>query len=43
MELGMLMVPLHRPERPFLTVLREDREAIVLADEAVPNLRRSRP
>ena len=33
MELGMLMMPLHRPERPFLTVLREDQEAIVLADE----------
>ena len=33
MELGMLMMPLHRPERPFLTVLREDQEAVVLADE----------
>ena len=32
MELGMLMMPLHRPERPFLTVLHEDQEAIVLAD-----------
>ena len=32
MKLGMLMMPLHRPERPFLTVLREDQEAIVLAD-----------
>ena len=38
MELGMLMMPLHRPERPFLTVLREDQEAIVLADDVVPNL-----
>ena len=33
MELGMLMMPLHRPERPFLTVLREDQDAIILADE----------
>ena len=29
----MLMMPLHRPEREFLTVLREDQEAIVLADQ----------
>ena len=38
MDLGMLVMPPHRPERPFLTVLHEDQEAIVLADKVVPNL-----
>jgi alkanesulfonate monooxygenase SsuD/methylene tetrahydromethanopterin reductase-like flavin-dependent oxidoreductase (luciferase family) len=33
MKLGMLMMPLHRPERDYLTVLREDQQAIILADE----------
>ena len=28
----MLMMPLHRPEREFLTVQREDQEAIFLTD-----------
>jgi alkanesulfonate monooxygenase SsuD/methylene tetrahydromethanopterin reductase-like flavin-dependent oxidoreductase (luciferase family) len=32
MKLGMFMMPLHPPERSYPETLREDREAIVLAD-----------
>jgi alkanesulfonate monooxygenase SsuD/methylene tetrahydromethanopterin reductase-like flavin-dependent oxidoreductase (luciferase family) len=33
MELGLFMMPIHRVERDYQTVLQEDREAILLADE----------
>lgn len=32
MELGLFSMPLHRPEKPFAQTLREDREAVLLAD-----------
>lgn len=32
MKLGMFMMPFHHPDRDYGTVLREDQEAIVLAD-----------
>ena len=32
MKLGLFMMPLHDPRRDYLTVLKEDREAILLAD-----------
>jgi len=32
MKLGLFMMPLHDPNRDYLTVLKEDREAILLAD-----------
>ena len=32
MKLGLFSMPLHRPEKPFLQTLEEDREAILLAD-----------
>ena len=33
MKLGLFMMPLHDPGRPYGDVLRDDREAILLADE----------
>jgi alkanesulfonate monooxygenase SsuD/methylene tetrahydromethanopterin reductase-like flavin-dependent oxidoreductase (luciferase family) len=33
MQLGLFMMPLHDPKRPYLDVLRDDREAILLAEE----------
>jgi len=33
MELGLFMMPLHHPQRDYLTVLEEDREAVILADQ----------
>lgn len=33
MELGLLMLPIHPRDRAYQTVLQEDREAILLADE----------
>ena len=33
MNLGIFMMPLHDPDRDYLTVLKEDREAILLADQ----------
>jgi len=33
MRLGLFMMPLHHPSRDYLTVLKEDREAIILADQ----------
>lgn len=33
MKLGMFMMPLHSPETPIETMLAQDREAIILADE----------
>jgi alkanesulfonate monooxygenase SsuD/methylene tetrahydromethanopterin reductase-like flavin-dependent oxidoreductase (luciferase family) len=33
MQLGLFMMPLHDPGRDYLAVLREDREAILLADQ----------
>ena len=33
MHLGMFMQPLHNPKRDYTTLLQEDREAIILADE----------
>lgn len=33
MKLGLFMMPLHDPDRDYLTVLKEDREAILLADQ----------
>jgi len=32
MKLGLFMMPLHDPRRDYATVLREDREAVILAD-----------
>ena len=32
MHLGLFMMPLHDPRRPYLDVLRDDREAILLAE-----------
>ncbi len=32
MKLGLFSMPLHRPEKPFLQTLQEDREAVLLAD-----------
>ena len=32
MDLGLFMMPLHRPEKPWRQALAEDREAVVLAD-----------
>ena len=32
MQLGLFMMPLHDPQRPFGDVLRDDREAILLAE-----------
>ncbi len=33
MQLGLFMMPLHDPNRDYLTVLKEDRESILLADQ----------
>lgn len=33
MRLGLFMMPLHDPGRDYMTVLQEDREAIILADQ----------
>lgn len=33
MKLGLFMMPLHRPDRDYHTVLEEDQEAILLADK----------
>lgn len=33
MHLGMFMMPLHDPGRDYMTVLKEDREAVILADK----------
>jgi len=33
MDLGLFMMPLHRPEKPWSRALAEDREAIVLAEK----------
>ena len=33
MELGLFMMPLHHPQRDYQTVLAEDREAVILADQ----------
>ncbi len=33
MKLGLFMMPLHDPNRPYMAVLREDRAAILLAEE----------
>lgn len=33
MDLGLFMMPLHRPEKPWAQALAEDREAIVLAEK----------
>ena len=33
MELGLFAQPVHRPEKPWLQALDEDREAIILADQ----------
>jgi alkanesulfonate monooxygenase SsuD/methylene tetrahydromethanopterin reductase-like flavin-dependent oxidoreductase (luciferase family) len=33
MRLGLFMMPLHDPRRDYLAVLKEDREAILLADQ----------
>ncbi len=33
MKLGLFMMPLHDPRRAYMDVLREDREAILLAEE----------
>src|ERR1700688_2313354 len=33
MQLGYFTMPLHPPERDYTTTLREDREAIILADK----------
>ena len=35
MKLGLIMMPLHDPRRDYATVLREDREAVILADRLV--------
>ncbi|WP_017524779.1 LLM class flavin-dependent oxidoreductase [Pusillimonas noertemannii] len=32
MKLGMFMMPLHPPSRPYAEILREDREAVLLAE-----------
>lgn len=32
MNLGLFLMPVHRPEKPWIQALREDREAIVQAD-----------
>ncbi|WP_159014757.1 LLM class flavin-dependent oxidoreductase [Acidisoma sp. S159] len=32
MQLGLFMMPLHSPDRDFTAILKEDRDAIVLAD-----------
>lgn len=32
MKLGLFMMPFHRPDRDYATVLEEDQEAVVLAD-----------
>jgi alkanesulfonate monooxygenase SsuD/methylene tetrahydromethanopterin reductase-like flavin-dependent oxidoreductase (luciferase family) len=32
-HLGMFMMPLHDPNRDYMTVLEEDREAVILADK----------
>ena len=32
-NLGMFAMPIHRPERPYPDILREDQEAVVLADQ----------
>lgn len=34
MDLGLFFMPLHRPEKPYGQTLKEDREAILLADKA---------
>ncbi len=31
-KLGLFMMPFHHPSRPYVTILEEDREAIILAD-----------
>ncbi len=33
MELGLFMMPLHNPSRQYMDILRQDREAILLADQ----------
>lgn len=33
MKLGLFMMPLHDPKRPYLDVLKEDRDAILLAEK----------
>lgn len=33
MQLGMFMQPMHDPKKPWLQMLREDQDAVVLADE----------
>ena len=33
MDLGIFMMPVHHPARDYATVLEEDREAVILADE----------
>ena len=33
MKLGFFIQPVHPPSRPYADVLREDREAVVLADQ----------
>ena len=33
MELGLFAQPVHRPEKPWLQALNEDREAVILADQ----------
>jgi alkanesulfonate monooxygenase SsuD/methylene tetrahydromethanopterin reductase-like flavin-dependent oxidoreductase (luciferase family) len=33
MQLGLFMMPLHDPKRPYADVLKDDREAILLAEE----------
>jgi hypothetical protein len=32
LKLGFFIQPVHPPSRPYADVLREDREAVVLAD-----------
>ena len=33
MQLGLFMMPLHDPARPYADVLKDDRDAILLAEE----------
>ena len=33
MQLGLFSMPLHHPDRDYLTVLKEDQEAVILGDE----------
>jgi len=33
MKLGLFMMPLHDPKRAYMEVLKQDREAILLADQ----------